>query len=73
MQTFEKKYNFLIMKKIDKLENAVNDLAFDQARMPKDLEYIDGGLFPKKVTAIEENTERKIRDSYLDQKVENLK
>ena len=29
MQTFEKKYNLLIMKKIDKLENVVNDLAFD--------------------------------------------
>ena len=41
--------------------------------MPKDLEYMDGGLFPRKVTEIGENTERKIRDSYLDQKVESLK
>ena len=73
MQTFEKKYNILVMKKIDKLEKIVNDLALDQARMPKDMEFMDGGLFPKKVTQIEESTERKIRDSYLDQKVENLK
>lgn len=66
MQTFEKKYNGMILRKIDRLETVINDMAFDQARQTKEQEYIDGGLFPQGVTAADLGTEKMFRDTYRD-------
>lgn len=55
-------------EKITKLENMVNDLS-----LQKDSVYVDNGLFPNKITEMELNTERNIRDSFLEKKVDNLR
>lgn len=34
---------------------------------------MDGGLFPRKIVDIEQNTERKIRDSLLEKKIDDLR
>lgn len=72
MQTFEKKYTLQIMNKIEKLENIVNDVAYDQLKNPNDRDYTDNGLFPKNVTS-SGNAEKRINDTYRDQQIANLK
>ena len=55
-------------EKITKLENMVNELS-----LQKDSVYNDNGLFPNKITEMELNTERNIRDSFLEKKVDDLR
>ena len=63
MQTFEKKYNAMILRKLERLEKQMAELALEQARNQKDNQYIDDGLFPKGVTAVDYNL---FRDNYRD-------
>ena len=65
---FERKYNHLVNQKIMRLETLVNDLTFKP-----DTDVTDRVLFPKKLTEYEQSTERKIRESFLEKKIEDLR
>ena len=64
-QTYEQKYNLVVMKKLNNLESIINEFMLDKAKQTKDPEYTDDGLFPKNVTKYDEGLEKKIRESYL--------
>ena len=65
---FERKYNHLVTQKIMRLETLVNDLTFNP-----DTDVTDRVLFPKKLTEYEQSTERKIKESFLEKKFEDLR